>query len=752
MHSKLGLHVATGSRNGYGLTAPHARGVVVFDGGGALDEVSAGTFRVYRPDGIYAWPPGSEPGESDIMPGFDSLSVTDMQAQAEYWWPLIKARVEQVEQSNGRIDAIKCTNETGGNDPEALRKLVEYERHLMRLAHADGRVLLVANLATNSPHWGNYLWQSLIAPFVVEAWALGHIYNRHAYADKVDGVDRLIINGLPAGDSSGRPFKEIEWFRSHYGYCGPIILVETGFVAHPGDAHFMQEIAAYDAYLQNWPEIGFGALFTYGKWWNANIETASTQLAAYLTANKFEVWQPQAPVNPPPEKWKAIVVKAPQEISREEWLKLAGYVYEKRHTMTASHDDTLTILKAGNADSYAKIYQPDQPSQAGTIEMLEAAALRWEALIIDQPPAPQFSFTHWPTDSKVVTQKWGNDPTYYAQYGLPGHEGADIRAAHGSPIRSVAAGTVAALNLNPDAHNYGIFVRIDHADGWQTTYAHLERTAVVKGQVVVGGHVIGYADDTGNSFGSHLHLGLKRPGKTYKDQYGAWPYSLFDPTPYLTPFAPTWPGTTPPPTPQFDMADYLPQTAVGQWLVMQKSEGGTIDHQIQNKNGITYLVKSAEAGKTNYEELRLTETAVQRRFDTSPEPGRAYKLDDGSGWSDWMPRRVNVGTIFRRAPRITWYDTNNGCRMIRDDGQVTTYLRVAALHDIFTAFPGGKSYTNVLELQWLNTPTSDWVERYFVAPGRWYVCWQNKSGAFHYADDEPQGRPPLALKVISCLA
>lgn len=454
---------------------------------------------------------------------------------------------------------------------------------------------------------------------------------------------------------------------------------------------------------------------------------------------------------PDPIKHKAIVVKAPQELTAAEWDKLAEYAYERRHTMTASHDDTLTILNGGNDDSFAKIWQPGRPSQADMIAMLEAAALRWEELIIDLPPAPQFSFTHWPTDTRVVTQKWGNNPTYYGQFGLPGHEGVDIRAASGSPVFSAAGGTVADINQNPDSHNYGIFVRVTHADNWQTTYAHLQRTAVSVGQQVAGGQIIGYADNTGNSFGSHLHLSLKRLGHTYRDQYGAWPYSLHDPTPYLEPFDPVWPGTNPP-TPQFDMADYLPQLPVGQWLVMQKSEGGTIDHQIQNRNGITYLVKSAEAGKTNYEELRLTQTAVQRRFDTSPEPGRAYRLDDGSGWSDWMPRYVNVGTVFQRRPRVTWYDTNNGCRLIRDEGIVTTYLRVAAVHEVFTAFPGGKSYRDVLELHWLHTPTGEWVERYFVAPNRWYVCWQNKNSAFHYADDEPQGRPPMPLQVISCLA
>lgn len=59
-------------------------------------------------------------------------------------------------------------------------------------------------------------------------------------------------------------------------------------------------------------------------------------------------------------------------------------------------------------------------------------------------------------------------------------------------------------------HNYGIHVRVQHAAGYETIYAHLQTTLVKPGQPVTAGQVLGLADSTGNSRGNHLHLTLKR--------------------------------------------------------------------------------------------------------------------------------------------------------------------------------------------------------------------------------------------------
>ncbi|MCB8952006.1 MAG: peptidoglycan DD-metalloendopeptidase family protein [Ardenticatenales bacterium] len=142
-----------------------------------------------------------------------------------------------------------------------------------------------------------------------------------------------------------------------------------------------------------------------------------------------------------------------------------------------------------------------------------------------------FRFEAWPTEYRSINQYFGANPRNYAQFGLPGHEGLDIMAPTGSRIFAVAAGKVSRVHTNPGDHNYGIHVVVDHAEGYFTTYAHLQQALVSLGQEVRAGDVLGRANDTGNSFGSHLHLTLKQAGA----QYLNWPFNIIDPTPFLLP-------------------------------------------------------------------------------------------------------------------------------------------------------------------------------------------------------------------------
>ena len=142
----------------------------------------------------------------------------------------------------------------------------------------------------------------------------------------------------------------------------------------------------------------------------------------------------------------------------------------------------------------------------------------------------EFAFEAWPTEYRVATQMFGRNPDAYAAYGLPGHEGIDLRAPAGSAIYAVAAGTVRAVHANL-AHAYGLHVRIDHADGYQTIYAHLTRSMVAAGDLVRAGQQIGVAGSTGNSTGAHLHLTLKCAGS----QTPGYPAGVIDPWPYLAP-------------------------------------------------------------------------------------------------------------------------------------------------------------------------------------------------------------------------
>ncbi|RJY10324.1 M23 family metallopeptidase [Aurantiacibacter aquimixticola] len=90
------------------------------------------------------------------------------------------------------------------------------------------------------------------------------------------------------------------------------------------------------------------------------------------------------------------------------------------------------------------------------------------------------------------------------------HSGVDFRGRSGTPIYAATDGTVTFSGRNG---GYGNFVRLRHAGGLGTGYAHMSRIAVRNGQSVRRGQVIGYVGSTGLSTGPHLHYEMYRNGR-----------------------------------------------------------------------------------------------------------------------------------------------------------------------------------------------------------------------------------------------
>lgn len=92
------------------------------------------------------------------------------------------------------------------------------------------------------------------------------------------------------------------------------------------------------------------------------------------------------------------------------------------------------------------------------------------------------------------------------------HEGVDIAADEGAPIRAVKAGRV--IFAGPRG-TYGNAVIIDHGNGLQTLYAHACQVLVRPGQAVNAGDVIALVGSTGRSTGPHLHMEVLLNGVRY---------------------------------------------------------------------------------------------------------------------------------------------------------------------------------------------------------------------------------------------
>ena len=98
------------------------------------------------------------------------------------------------------------------------------------------------------------------------------------------------------------------------------------------------------------------------------------------------------------------------------------------------------------------------------------------------------------------------------------HKGIDIAFPTGTHVLACEAGNVEHAGWSK---GFGKCIIIYHGGGVKTTYAHLSKINVTKGQKVVRGQFIGEVGSTGNSTGPHLHLGVSVNG-SYVDPQNGW--------------------------------------------------------------------------------------------------------------------------------------------------------------------------------------------------------------------------------------
>jgi murein DD-endopeptidase MepM/ murein hydrolase activator NlpD len=93
------------------------------------------------------------------------------------------------------------------------------------------------------------------------------------------------------------------------------------------------------------------------------------------------------------------------------------------------------------------------------------------------------------------------------------HQGIDIEGWAHTRVRAALAGVVTRVGWLGSYWGYGLVVKIRHADGIVTMYAHLARAFVKPGESVVRGQLIGQAGCTGSCTGIHLHFQVWVNGK-----------------------------------------------------------------------------------------------------------------------------------------------------------------------------------------------------------------------------------------------
>lgn len=97
---------------------------------------------------------------------------------------------------------------------------------------------------------------------------------------------------------------------------------------------------------------------------------------------------------------------------------------------------------------------------------------------------------------------------------MQGHKGLDMAGPesgmYGYPIKASKDGIV---SIAKSLRGYGNVIYMDHDDGYQTRYAHLDSFKVKPGDMVAGGDVIGGMGNTGVGTGPHLHYEIRKDGR-----------------------------------------------------------------------------------------------------------------------------------------------------------------------------------------------------------------------------------------------
>jgi len=134
-------------------------------------------------------------------------------------------------------------------------------------------------------------------------------------------------------------------------------------------------------------------------------------------------------------------------------------------------------------------------------------------LTLDSTSIPAFhsGVLSWPNEG-LLTQYYGYTPYSKKLYKSGFHNGIDIAAGYGAPIRAAADGVIKYIG-NSDNYcpggAYGRWLAIEHDNNLTTFYAHLSAFGKYKtGDMVKEGDIIGYEGSSGYSTGSHLHFGV----------------------------------------------------------------------------------------------------------------------------------------------------------------------------------------------------------------------------------------------------
>ncbi|NVE95152.1 M23/M56 family metallopeptidase [Altererythrobacter lutimaris] len=151
-----------------------------------------------------------------------------------------------------------------------------------------------------------------------------------------------------------------------------------------------------------------------------------------------------------------------------------------------------------------------------------AAHGKQAAYTVTTPPATQV-IAHIKIVEGKITARFGQRADPFDDGKIKTHNGIDIAAPIGTPIRAPSDGVIVeATKLFDNKPAYGLVVVHMSGDGTQTLFSHLDEFSVVTGQSVTAGQEIAKVGNSGRSTGPHVHVETIRNGERV-DPLSIWP-------------------------------------------------------------------------------------------------------------------------------------------------------------------------------------------------------------------------------------
>jgi len=529
-------------------------------------------------------------------------------------------------------------------------------------------------------------------------------------------------------------------------------------IALIGDNHIVREFTVTGGEY----EVGYGLLSR----WAAGGGTAGFFLKGFSIEKITETEPPiDPPIEPPVDAPKIVIVKKPQiaNMTYGENEVVSEWAWDNYgRTATHSTDDMLTMLRAGNEESYAVVWWADR--QYGVLEALVREGFNY-ILMPETQNATILSIPHM------------------AQYG----GGADARSndcgaaccamiINGETDNDPTVDEIALTYQNPP-NSYMSFNQLDQAlngydmDGThkRPSYAQHMSDEVMNGKASIGLVWYQALPETFSNFnGSHFVVVYGTDGESlyYHDplcpdsrtttisfanmdealrrvnEGGNSSYQTMDTVVKDTP--PVEPPD--PPTGNVDLLPYLRGNGV--LYEVSNASGGNERFQTQSpSNGEFWQTKNSLA-----EQILVDANYIYRGWDVSPGNGRYYvQQQNGQQFAKWLPRFMSVGQQIQTSLYVQFY--NWDCQEDPlNSGGVTDTRKFIAKHNIWTS-RAGITLNDVVELEWQNGG-----ETYFYARDYGLVGWERSHQDPHTPSwsaiseiHQPGQRPDNVVNLPNCL-